>query len=114
MFGEGMNADVTRLPEILIGGEIEMFLTRRLHLYRVIDVKEAAVDTVQYYQRVLEELENSLKQEKKFLDNLKGLSRQCEDQVTKAPDTLPALLTEWEARKTSVERAIKEVKAQIK
>ncbi len=67
-----------------------------------------------YYERALQDLETELKQQKKFLTNLRGLSRQCEAQDTKSDDTLPALVAEWQARKNSVEQAIEQVKAKIK
>ena len=66
-----------------------------------------------YYERVLQELEAQLKNDKKFLTSLRGLTRQCEAQETKSADTLPLLVAEWEVRKNSLERAIQEVKAKV-
>lgn len=67
-----------------------------------------------YYEQLLQGLEAELKHEKQFLTSIKGLVKQCQAQEMPAPDSLARLISEGQARKTSLEQAIQEVQSRLK
>ena len=71
------------------------------------------MDQKTYYKQVLEELNAELAHQKEFLANLKGWAKQCQSEGWK-PNPYPELLQTAEVHKSNVEKAITEIKKQMK
>jgi hypothetical protein len=67
-----------------------------------------------YLKEILAGLEEGLSHQKKFLNSLKGWVNLCQAEGKSLVNPLQILVSEGEARKTSVSKAIDAVKAQMR